>query len=871
MRPSQTYNHSSPGSRIDINSKPKDQSDIVEQGMMTDVNSDLITDLEPLPPEIDLPESSFSKTPSVSNESTSSLLSNSGVCGRCGDRVGRVMTSCLNSRTKRILVISSIFSLCFVIGTIIYVTIGLNQLQDDYNWVVHTDTVKVNIGNLYSSIINAESSVREYVITGLGSELGPYNTSVDSTSDNYVWTQFYQVSNLTIDNPIQIANCANLQPLIVTAFTSLNKTVYYRTYYNFSVATSYMVAYPPGVMSNIFGLLNNMTLEESSLLSAREQRFQDSIHNMTVVLVIVLVFVAVSIVTGLIVGYGWDTKLLRSLNNRLRILLEQAKEGTRIKNLFLANISHEIRTPMNGVLAMTQLLSSMDLPANQRDVVEIILLSAETMMRLINDLLMFSKLEAGKFIITPEWLYLPSFLASLTEIFSVRAQGKKIEYATILDSKTPKYIYQDSGRLRQVLINLCDNSIKFTSHGGVKLHITSVKKSVKIKEAKDSKKKDSQSSKSKDTPITSQISLHDQPASSHVDQLIQQEKRGSIPDESQRSSTVESVEERCYIVFRVIDTGIGMAPSVQKSIFEPFQQADSSTTREYGGTGLGLSISSQLVKSMGGRLKVRSQLGVGSVFEFGLPMTADQLIHSLEMESKNSNDSKDSEEPQIMRTQSKETASEEPRIGAELIEGKENLDEPEIKKPEVDPISNTQLHHKPAPPSSIGLEIKTDEPPLSVLQNSTTILSSTTSPDSVATDVSNLRILLVEDNPVNQKVAKRLLEREKHMVVIANNGQEALDLWGNDQIGFDLILMDLQMPVMDGVTSTQKIRQIEAKSPLRSSGLNHIPIVALTASALEEDTQRCLANGFDDIIHKPLNMHLLSKKMQEFISLKKRS
>ena len=523
---------------IDIPSKPKDECDIMEQGMMTDVNLDFIKDLESLPPEIDPPESSFSETPSVSDQSNSSLLSNSGVCGSCGYRVRRVMTSCLNSRTKRILVISSILSLFFVIGTIIYVVIGLDQLQDDYNWVVHTDTVKVNIGNLYSSIINAESAVREYVITGLESELGPYNTSIDSTSDNYVWTQFYQVSNLTIDNPIQIANCVKLQQMIVTAFTSLNQTVYYRTHYNSSIAASYMVAYPPGVMSNIFGLSNNMTLEESSLLTAREHRFQNSIHNMTVVLVVVLVCVAVSIVTGLIIGYGWDTKLLKSLNTRLRVLLQQAKEGTRIKNLFLANISHEIRTPMNGVLAMTQLLSSMDLPVSQRDVVEIILLSAETMMRLINDLLMFSKLEAGKFIITPEWLYLPTFLASLTEIFSVRAQGKKIEYATILDSQTPKYIYQDSGRLRQVLINLCDNSIKFTSHGGVKLHITSVKKSVRIKEAKDSKKKDSHSSKSKDTPMTSQSSHHEPPriqhGSGHVDQLIQQEKYGSMPDDKSK-------------------------------------------------------------------------------------------------------------------------------------------------------------------------------------------------------------------------------------------------------------------------------------------------------------------------------------------------
>ena len=546
----------------------------------------------------------------------------------------------LNTRTKRILTISSIVSLCFVIGTIIYVAVALNQIQSDYNWVVHTDTVKVNIDNLYISLLNADSSSSGYVITGLPSYLGPYNNSIESTGNDYVWSHFYQISNLTTDNPVQVTNCGELEPLIVKRLALLAMIISDYQASGFTAAQYDILTDSMSVLTNIRGILNNMTTEESSLLVQRQIAFSNSIKTISIVLFVMLPCVVFIITAGLLTGHNWDTKLLKRINKRLERLLEKAQEGTKVKNLFLANISHEIRTPMNGVLAMTQLLSSTPLSEDQHDIVETILGSAEAMMRLINDLLLFSKIEAGKFTLIPEWFYLPSFLTPLTEMFSVRAHSKNFEYVTAVDANVPEYLFQDSGRLRQVLINLCDNAIKFTHRGHVKLHITLVKRSINIIETKPTR------------TTTPSIEI-----GSDIDRLQrslpeQGQIQRNIANNGNRSEIATGVnnidpsnesmplQKRCYIVFRVTDTGIGIASEAQKNIFEPFQQVDNSATREYGGTGLGLSICSQLVKIMGSKLRLRSQPGRGSVFEFAIPITPEQLTHSSEMEVKGFQDKK---------------------------------------------------------------------------------------------------------------------------------------------------------------------------------------------------------------------------------------
>ena len=1181
-----------------------------------DLDADLLGEPTLLPAEesVEPEEYSFSSTPhssSASTTSTSSLPSQSTVCGRIARWFILKLRSCVNSKTKRILTASSLVSLCFIIGTIIYIYTALNNIHDNYNWVIHTGQVQNNIEQLYWSLLNAESSVRGYVITNQTKYLSGYNSSVlQPTSPTLLWPFYYNITNLTTDNPFQQNNLALLYPYILERLYFFNLTVNsIAVDNNFTEAAGYVVSGASDAMSQIRLILNAMEAEENLLLDQRMDSFTHSLHVIAIVMYVVLACVAVVVISGLLIGYDWDTRLLKRTNAKLEVLLTKAEEGTKMKSLFLANMSHEIRTPMNGVLAMAHLLStSTQLTADQHDIVDTIITSADAMMRLINDLLLFSKIEAGKFTLTPEWFYLPTFLTPITEMFTVRAQAKDIGYVTIVDKGVPKYIFQDSGRLRQVLVNLCDNAIKFTQHGRVKLHIAFVRRLVPIKagtitgtvvggssgqlrgnkdNSKSSKEISTNSTTPNGTPLGALRSLlgssgsanappaHPQSTPSNKDgppsprpreasfdlhQQVGQHSHSSggathglVPSHSQQSLSSDGgtptgtlghgvvasgihssqpLEERWYVIFSVTDTGIGIAPAVQRSIFEPFQQADNSTTREYGGTGLGLSISSQLVRSMGGKLKVRSQLGGGATFEFAVPVTAEQLAKAMEMEAKDqqeddgdederdgdnqtvdavpsskpptgkdgtiaklANDahpmmgvksalySQRANEMQTIQETEKEHRHRQHRhhhpphspaehdelsgrsssansrssitisashllshsgavkwhadwFGEEVFEENEKKEQQQLLEqattlvpvtvpeqfsntppglqravcsapPTVDaptglpalslasdqsassafgsitaspvghPTSSTRVFtsseasvdpdQRPSSHSHSDLEVA--EPPAAahtspssqykrvpnsaaettvestpsatpvstvttlaqrssntVASGSPLIASSTLNAPSrsisdsasfsstpvtgTGTSVTGsapntnsnshsrrrlpaaavitpqgprLRILCVEDNPVNQKVAKRLLEKDGHTVVLANHGQEALDLWTGDVQGFDVVLMDLHMPVMDGLTATRSIRQAEAVTAYKIQQANRdqadpstsasrpsrIPIIAVTASALEEDANRCMQSGFDDIIHKPIDIHLLSKKMGQLIAIKR--
>ncbi len=1066
-------------------------------------------------------EFSFSRDRSSlsSRTSTSSLPSTSTFGGRIRRTIILKLRSFVNSRTKRILTISSVISLCFVIGTIIYVTTAVNTLQDDYDWVVHTDLVKVTIAGFYTSLLNADSSSRGFIITGSPSFLGPYNSSLP-----LIWPYFWTLSNLTIDNVVETDFLARLQPLITERLSFWNLTITDRAVGGFAAAQLDVINDSGGVMTAIRGVLNNMTAEENGLLGDREATFQNSIRTLTIVLLVVLACIVLTIVAGLLIGYDWDTKMLTRTNNKLRLLLEKAEEGTKAKSRFLANMSHEIRTPMNGVLAMTQLLSSTPLSADQTDMVDTILISAEAMLRLINDLLLFSKIEAGKFILVPEWFYLPTFLKPVTEMYIARAHGRDISFTITMGDNVPKYIFQDSGRLRQVLVNLCDNAVKFTQHGGVTLHIAFTKiqalKKVSVipPDATDRRLlKGVSAIDSRESDLLTERINHGRPNGSLPSSTPQQgvsnerprspfaemdsdgqseRKQGdrsdgrNFTDRSTRRTRQDTSaanvvlsaadgglnllaagapqQERYYIIFTVIDTGIGIAPAVQCS-----------TTREYGGTGLGLSISSQLVKSMGGKLTVRSQLGAGATFEFAVPVTADQLITSSEMdanaEREEGNDNhqeqlpgngSDSEEERgdppgetdaghrilevrgsrtarhtksiipetdatnhaqpvkvaaVLASESSFTPSSHPPSSSQSVkrydwftddcydendrlEQKQMMRQPglvilsdyfvipasptlsrvahsapdvqvpptnvlaltpdqngfssppsllnmspitqivssqstdedvgeslkDISTASSDPNAATGKTHSNAPLDNASLtssivDSRLDKvgvlpsPPAvkpssarsvsdpAVITETVHPSTAPTAPHTVARRClvrSNavitqhglrLRVLVVEDNLVNQKVARRLLERDGHTVIVANHGQEALELWSGDDIGFDVVLMDLHMPIMDGVTATRSIREIESSAahptgrmkpassidtaePMSSNATNalpesvrphRIPILAVTASVLEEDVRRCEESGFDDIVYKPIDIRLLSKKMGQLIELKK--
>jgi len=379
---------------------------------------------------------------------------------------------------------------------------------------------------------------------------------------------------------------------------------------------------------------------------------------------------------------------------------DRAEKMSRAKGEFLANMSHEIRTPMNGIVGTMQLLEETQLNETQNEYVKIACKSADSLLAILNDILDLSKIEAGKMSLEKipfEW---NEMVTDLVVLHSLKAEQQGVELTSIIDERLPKLGLGDPTRIRQILVNLISNALKFTRQGKVTVHV----------------------------------------------------------------NVISIEQDECVVKIEVRDTGIGIPHNVQQYLFNAFTQADGSTTRKYGGTGLGLAIVKELVEMMDGHLGVESEEGKGSVFWFVLPTG-------------------------ISRSMLKE--------------------------------------HKKR-------DNKSDEPVTG-------------------------KVLLVEDNPINQMVAEKMLESIGLKSVLAANGREALDML--EMVEVDAVLMDCQMPEMDGFEATRILRQREHKK-----GKRGIPVIAMTANVMEGDRERCIEAGMDDYIGKPVKKEELRSIMRHWLT-----